>query len=67
MLDSCDISDSSENNDSSDNGDSSDNSDRRQEQTCLQYFSTVCISNMHVGHGSVPCWPLFLKIPFTLS
>ena len=59
-LDSCDICDSS---DSSVGGDSSNS---RQEQTCLQDFTTVCISNRHslgfVGHGSVACWPLVCSI-----
>ena len=52
-LDSCDISDNSER---------SDSSDSRQEQTCLQDFTTVCISTRrYIGFsGPWVCPPLFL-------
>ena len=57
--DSCDISNNGDSYDISNNGDSCDSSDSRQEQTCLQDFTTVCISNRHyLGFGGPWVWAL---------
>ena len=62
-LDNCYISDNS------DSIDSSDNSDSKQEQTCLQDFASVCISNRHnLGFGGPwVCVVLALVLTYTLA